>query len=94
MPSGWGCRSTVAVGYDGRHTVAVWVGRPDSASTPGLMGRTAAAPIQFFAEPGVLINQRNATTPDGINLEIASHIVIDGFTVTGMPRAVAAATST
>jgi hypothetical protein len=48
---------------------------------------TAAAPIEFFAEPGVLINQRNATTPDGINLEGASHIVLDGFAVTGMPRA-------
>ena len=48
---------------------------------------TAAAPIEFFAEPGVLINQPNATTADGINLEGASHIVIDGFNVTGMPRA-------
>lgn len=48
---------------------------------------TAAAPIEFFAEPNVLINQRNATTPDGINLERASYIVIDGFSVTGMTRA-------
>ncbi len=48
---------------------------------------SAAAPIEFFAEPGVMINQRNATTPDGINLERASHIIIDGFAVSGMPRA-------
>jgi parallel beta-helix repeat protein len=48
---------------------------------------TAAAPIEFDADPGVLINQRNATTPDGINLEDASHVIIDGFTVNGMPRA-------
>jgi parallel beta-helix repeat protein len=48
---------------------------------------TAAAPIEFDADPGVVINQRNATTPDGINLEDASHVIIDGFTVTGMPRA-------
>jgi hypothetical protein len=48
---------------------------------------TLAAPIEFIAEPGVLINQRNATTPDGINLESASHVIIDGFAVTGMPRA-------
>jgi parallel beta-helix repeat protein len=46
-----------------------------------------AATIEFFAEPGVRIVQRNATTPDGINLEGASHIVIDGFHVAGMPRA-------
>ncbi|HEX4413711.1 MAG TPA: right-handed parallel beta-helix repeat-containing protein [Lacipirellulaceae bacterium] len=48
---------------------------------------TAAAPIEFFAQPGVVINQRNATTPDGINLEGASYVTIDGFTVNGMPRA-------
>lgn len=29
--------------------VTVWVGRPDGASTPGLMGRLAAAPILFDA---------------------------------------------
>ncbi len=46
----------------------------------------ADAPIQFLAAPGVLINQRNATTPDGINLEQASYIVIDGFRVENMPR--------
>jgi parallel beta-helix repeat protein len=48
---------------------------------------TAAAPIEFDADPGVMITQRNATTPDGINLESASHIIIDGFAVNGMPRA-------
>jgi parallel beta-helix repeat protein len=48
---------------------------------------TAAAPIEFKADPGAVINQRNATTPDGINLELASYVVIDGFSVTGMPRA-------
>jgi hypothetical protein len=48
---------------------------------------TAAAPIEFDADPGVIVNQRNATTPDGINLESASYVSINGFTVTGMPRA-------
>ena len=49
---------------------------------------TAAAPIQFFAEPGVLINAPNPVrTQHGINLENASHVVIDGFSVTGMQRA-------
>lgn len=45
----YGYRDAWAVGYDGRHVVAVWVGRPDGASTPGLMGRLAAAPILFDA---------------------------------------------
>jgi penicillin-binding protein 1C len=45
----YGYRDAWAIGYDGRHTIAVWVGRPDAVSTPGLMGRTAAAPILFDA---------------------------------------------
>jgi len=45
----YGYRDAWAVGYDGRYTVAVWVGRPDGASTPGLIGRLAAAPILFDA---------------------------------------------
>ncbi len=45
----YGYRDAWAIGYDGRHTVAVWVGRPDGASTPGLMGRLCAAPILFDA---------------------------------------------
>ncbi|WP_428307240.1 right-handed parallel beta-helix repeat-containing protein [Lacipirellula sp.] len=50
---------------------------------------TAASPIEFLAEPGVLINTptSGAGNQDGINLELASHIIIDGFSVTGMPRA-------
>ena len=31
----YGFRDAWAVGYDGRHTIAVWVGRPDGAATPG-----------------------------------------------------------
>ena len=42
---------------------------------------TAAAPITFRAEPGVVINTRNNITPDGINLEGADHVIIDGFRV-------------
>ena len=45
----YGYRDAWAAGYDGRHTIAVWVGRPDGAPTPGLTGRTAAAPILFDA---------------------------------------------
>jgi hypothetical protein len=49
---------------------------------------TASAPITFFAEPGVVINSPNPVrTQHGINLENASHVVIDGFEVTGMQRA-------
>ncbi len=45
----YGYRDAWAIGYDGRHVIAVWVGRPDGSSVPGMMGRTAAAPILFDA---------------------------------------------
>ncbi|HEY6085825.1 MAG TPA: right-handed parallel beta-helix repeat-containing protein, partial [Nitrospira sp.] len=42
---------------------------------------TAANPITFQAEAGAIIDSRNVKTADGINLEGASYIVIDGFTI-------------
>ena len=45
----YGYRDAWAAGFDGRYTVGVWVGRPDGAPVPGLVGRTAAAPILFDA---------------------------------------------
>jgi penicillin-binding protein 1C len=50
----YGYRDAWSVGFDGRYTIGVWVGRPDGAPVPGLLGRTAAAPILFdaFARTG------------------------------------------
>jgi penicillin-binding protein 1C len=45
----YGYRDAWSVGFDGKHTVGVWVGRPDGAPVPGLIGREAAAPILFDA---------------------------------------------
>ena len=45
----YGYRDAWAVGYDGADTIAVWVGRPDGAAVPGVVGRLAAAPILFEA---------------------------------------------
>jgi penicillin-binding protein 1C len=45
----YGFRDAWSVGFDGRHTIAVWVGRPDGAATPGLTGRASAAPLLFDA---------------------------------------------
>jgi penicillin-binding protein 1C len=52
----YGYRDAWSVGFDGRYTIGVWVGRPDGAPVPGLVGRTAAAPILFdaFARTGKL----------------------------------------
>jgi penicillin-binding protein 1C len=50
----YGYRDAWSVGFDGRMTIGVWVGRPDGAPIPGLVGRSAAAPILFdaFARTG------------------------------------------
>jgi penicillin-binding protein 1C len=45
----YGYRDAWSVGFDGRTTIGVWVGRPDGAPAPGIVGRTAAAPILFDA---------------------------------------------
>jgi len=45
----YGYRDAWAVGFDGRMTIGVWVGRPDGAPVPGLVGRAVAAPILFDA---------------------------------------------
>jgi penicillin-binding protein 1C len=52
----YGYRDAWSVGFDGRMTIGVWVGRPDGAPVPGLIGRSAAAPILFdaFARTGKL----------------------------------------
>ena len=54
----YGYRDAWSVGFDGRITIGVWVGRPDGAPVPGLVGRTAAAPILFdaFARTGKLLS--------------------------------------
>jgi penicillin-binding protein 1C len=45
----YGYRDAWAVGFDRKTTIAVWVGRPDNAAVPGLVGRLAAGPILFDA---------------------------------------------
>lgn len=45
----YGYRDAWSVGFDGKLTIGVWVGRPDGAPVPGLVGRSAAAPILFDA---------------------------------------------
>lgn len=45
----YGYRDAWAIGFDGTTIVGVWVGRPDGAAVPGLVARTAAAPLLFDA---------------------------------------------
>ncbi len=45
----YGYRDALAVGFDRRVTIGVWVGRPDGNAVPGLVGRLVAAPVLFDA---------------------------------------------
>ncbi len=43
----YGHRDAWAIGFDGQHTIGVWLGRPDGAAMPGALGRDLAAPLLF-----------------------------------------------
>ncbi len=45
----YGHRDTWAIGFDARHVVAVWMGRPDATPVPGAFGADMAAPLLFEA---------------------------------------------
>jgi penicillin-binding protein 1C len=45
----YGYRDAWAVGFDRRTTIAVWLGRPDGSSVPGLVAHQVAAPVLFDA---------------------------------------------
>ena len=41
----WAGRDAWALGFDARHVVGVWVGRPDGTPIPGATGRALALPL-------------------------------------------------
>ena len=45
----YGYRDAWAIGFDGRHVIGIWVGRPDAAPVPGITGIRTAAPLLFEA---------------------------------------------
>jgi penicillin-binding protein 1C len=69
----YGYRDAWAIGFDGARTIGVWVGRPDGAPMPNLVGRVAAAPILFdaFARTGRLPAGLAAAPPG--TLRAATH---------------------
>ncbi|MBB3949079.1 penicillin-binding protein 1C [Aureimonas jatrophae] len=50
----FGYRDAWTLAFDGRHVVGVWLGRPDGAPVPGLIGQEAAVPVMrdVFARIG------------------------------------------
>ncbi len=74
----YGYRDAWALGFDGRHVAGVWLGRPDGAPVPGLVGIDAAAPtlIDVFARLGNRVPLR--PPPPGIlqarSAELPAHL--------------------
>ncbi|MEM7565727.1 MAG: penicillin-binding protein 1C [Pseudomonadota bacterium] len=50
----YGHRDAWAIGFDGAHAIGVWIGRPDGAPVPGLLGAQDAVPVlrDVFARLG------------------------------------------
>ena len=61
----YGYRDAWSIGFDGKRTIGVWVGRPDGAPVPGLIGRIAAAPILFDAFARLGLGAPLAKAPKG-----------------------------
>ncbi|MEL6236518.1 MAG: penicillin-binding protein 1C [Pseudomonadota bacterium] len=45
----YGHRDAWAIGFDGQHVIAVWLGRADGTALPGILGAEVAAPLLFEA---------------------------------------------
>ncbi len=66
----YGYRDAWSVGYDGRHVLGVWVGRPDNGAVPDIAGYQTAAPILFdaFSRSGVPITPHPAAPAGAVRL--------------------------
>jgi penicillin-binding protein 1C len=82
----YGYRDAWSVGFDGKRTVGVWVGRPDGAPVPGLIGRAAAAPILFdaFARAGKTISPL-PHAPRGALITANAKLPLQRFRPVGLP---------
>ncbi|MCK7611860.1 penicillin-binding protein 1C [Roseibium sediminicola] len=62
----YGYRDAWAIGFDGRHVVAVWSGRADGTPVPGQTGASAAVPILFevFQSLGPALTPLPAAAPE------------------------------
>ncbi len=59
----YGYRDAWSVGFDRKHTIAVWVGRADAVPVTGLVGRLVAAPILFDAFKRLGLDERPFPRP-------------------------------
>jgi penicillin-binding protein 1C len=84
----YGYRDAWALGFDGKRTVGVWVGRPDGTPVAGLTGRSTAAPILFdaFARGGRILVAL-PPSPNGVIVAAAAKLPLplQRFRASGLP---------
>ncbi|MCC6007503.1 MAG: penicillin-binding protein 1C [Rhodobacteraceae bacterium] len=68
----YGHRDAWAVGYDGRHVVGVWIGRPDGTPVPGALGLDAAAPLLFDSFARIAPQRTPLAPPPPATLVVAA----------------------
>ncbi len=66
----YGYRDAWSVGFDGRHVIGVWIGRPDNGAVPGIGGAATAAPILFeaFEKSGVAFEPLPSPPPGAVKV--------------------------
>lgn len=66
----YGYRDAWSIGFDGRHVLGVWIGRPDGGPVPGISGFETAAPVLFdaFSRSGVAFAEHASPPPGAVRL--------------------------
>ena len=69
----YGYRDAWSIGFDGRHVLGVWIGRPDGGPVPGISGFETAAPVLFdaFSRSGVAFVEHASPPPGAVRLSRA-----------------------
>lgn len=69
----YGYRDAWSIGFDGRHVLGVWIGRPDGSTVPGISGFETAAPVLFdaFSRSGVAFVEHASPPPGAVRLSRA-----------------------
>ena len=72
----YGYRDAWSVGFDGRYTIGVWVGRPDGAPVPGLVGRDGggADPVRCLRPAAGRSPHRLPRAPSGVLLTTSAKL--------------------
>jgi penicillin-binding protein 1C len=74
----YGYRDAWAFGFDARHVVAVWTGRPDGTPSPGRFGVNTAAPILFDVFDLTGVRPRTGAPDIGMGTPLAPRLAALG----------------